>query len=303
MPNDIPTRQNEPRFIDLQAAVSQAYDTSAFWLSWETALIAATATVVPTVNTIYPQFQPWGALISVLVAGADVVFFEPLAKHYHELGAKIQEVLDTDLLAIPWNAIRVGEKPEPETIVGLTDKFKKRHAADAKRMSRLRDWYPKAAGEPSIELGRLICQRSSMVWDATVRKRYCWLLVIVIFSLATAGGAYALLMGWTLAQFLLGVAAPLFPAIVKIRRGYLKHRESASASERARQCLASTWKLATDGNSSPDVLLLDSRHLQDELFDRRKNSSRVPNWFYVLNRRELERQMRRGADELVKQAL
>ena len=302
MPNDIPTRQNEPRFTDFVAASSQSYDNSARYSKWQTSIVIATAVVVPAINAFYPAFQAWGALVGGLVVLVDFILFERSVKYYQELGAKIQEVFDTELLGIPWNAIRVGERPLPETIVGLSDQFKKARAKDSDSITRLQNWYPVVAGKLPLELGRLVCQRSSMVWDANMRKRYCRLYIVVIFLMVIAGTGYALLREWTLAQFLLGVVAPLLPAIVKVWRGYSKHQESAGASERARQSLSATWTQAMTRDASADVLLTDSRHLQDELFDRRKTSSRVPNWFYRSYRPEFERQMTRGAEEMVMEA-
>jgi hypothetical protein len=100
----------------------------------------------------------------------------------------------------------------------------------------------------------------------------------------------------------MAVAAPMGPALVKIWRGHVKHAESAASSDRVRQTLQTTWAEAMNNNPAPAVLTAHSRHLQDELLDRRKNSARIPDWFYLLNRDEFEKEMNLGAEQMVKDA-
>lgn len=302
MPNNIPVRQNEQRFLDLQAAYSQAYDNVAWYGKWQMGLVVGTAIFVPVVNGIFPDAMPWGALVAAVVLIADVVFLEPSIRHYQELGAKVHEVFDTELFELPWNAVKAGQQPDHETIARLTADFMARHTKNQKRLGRMKDWYPSACGALPIEYGRLICQRSSMWWDADLRRQYCYCYIVLIFGMAVVSTTYGLFMGWTLAQFLMSAVAPLVPAAVKIWRSYVKQTESASSSDRARQTLQSTWAQAMNNNPSSEVLQAHSRHLQDELFDRRKNSSRIPDWFYVLKREQFEHQMNFGAEQMVKEA-
>lgn len=303
MPNDIPQRQNEPEFTNLLSAYSRAYDDSAWYGSWQTGLAVGAALLIPAVNAFVPAFHPWGALIGIAILLADAFFLEKAVKKNQELGAKLQELFDTRLFGLPWNDVRARGRPDPEVIAGLTAAFMEKHAGDQKRLDRMKDWYPKAAGTVPIEYGRLICQRASMWWDEDLRRRYCTFYILLICLLVGGAFAYGLGLGLSLSQFVLAVAVPVAPAVVKIWRGYMKHEESAAASERTRQTLQSTWTQAMASTLPTEVLNAHARHIQDELLDRRKNSSRVPGWFYLLKRSKLEYQMNHGAEEMVGQAL
>lgn len=303
MPNSIPIRQNEVEFIALLAAYSRAYDKTAWYASWQTALALGSALIIPAVDVVLPSFRPFGAFIGIAILLADEFFFEKAVKRNQQLGARVQELFDTRLFELPWNEVRAGSKPDPEMVAGLTSEFMKKFAQNKKRLSRLQDWYPKTAGNLPIEYGRLICQRASMWWDADLRRRFCAFHIVLICALLAGGFAYGLVLALSLSEFILAVAAPIMPAVVKIWRGYSKHEESAAASERTRQTLHATWDQAMVANLEPNVLNAHARHIQDALLDRRNNSSRIPNWFYLFNRNAFEQQMNFGAQEMVTQAL
>lgn len=301
MPNDIPERQNEQRYLDLNAGFSQAYDNVATVGAWQTTIVVGTAILIPLINFFYPQFQAVGLWISVVVIVMEFAF-EFIVKHYQTLGAKIQELYDTELFQIPWNKIKAGSEPITERIVALTNRFKALHANDQQRMVRLRDWYPPSAGELPISLGRLVCQRSSMVWDSNLRGTYCLCYLGLAVLMLIGAGTYIVSLNLSAEDAMKSVVAPLAAATIKIMRGFFKHRDSAATSEKAWQSLTNTWQQAMKGTLSDDELDRDARFLQNELLERRLNSARIPDWFYRYHRSNYETQMLAAAEEMVNEA-
>ena len=192
----------------------------------------------------------------------------------------MQEVFDTDLFQIPWNHHRADPKPTSEEILCLAETFQKTATTDV--LKKKEDWYPVEISPVAIEYGRLICQRASMRWDASLRKSYAFYFTVVVVSLLAGALLYGVLKHLTLVQFVLAVVVPLLPAGVKIWREQKKHEESSAASERARSLLEAFWTQAIEQNVPPARLLEESRRLQDELFDRRRLSPPVPEWLYCV---------------------
>ena len=297
MPNTIPTTQNTPEHLRLVYAASQAYAKAKEVSGWQTVLAVAVAVLGPAIAAIYPDAAIVAALLAVTAAVVDAVFLEPAAKRYQELGARIQEVFDTDLLQISWNNHRAGAKPTPEEILHLAEAFTKTATPDA--LQKKRDWYPVDVGPAPLEycaadlpagqhaLGRLAAEilrvllhrddRGAAHRRAALRRDEASDARPVRAGghrAAAAGGAEAL-------------------------REAKKHDESAAASERARTLLEGFWTKAIEQDVPPAELLEESRRLQDELFDRRKLSPTVPEKLYASLRESHEQEMKYGSQKMV----
>lgn len=300
MPNEIPQRQNDPRMIDNKSASSEVYLEGKYIATWQTRFALASAVGVPAMVTLFPQMHVYGAVYSVLTLLADVIFFEPAVKRKQKTGAKIQELFDTQVLQLPWNQARVGTPPDPETVVELAEKFKNNKNND---VSRLKDWYPVDVGQVPIEFARFICQRANMRWDSALRRNYCFLFIVMLFGIVGGGLVFGVAMGWGTDKFILSIILPLLPAGLKLYREMLKHDEAATATEDAKRHLEGVWKKAIDQHVPAIELEHDARRLQDELYDRRKNTPSVPEWLYSYYRADFETQMKAGAAYMIDQAL
>lgn len=297
MINDIPTRQNLPEFIDRICASSRAYGIVKTIASWQSGLTLSSAIIGPLVGFAYPDYKAWGAFYAVIVLIIDVVFLEPIHTSFQTLGAKIQEMFDTDLMNIPWNTHKCNPRPDPEVLNGLANVFKKKEKTD-----RLVDWYPVTAGDVPIEYGRLICQRSNMSWDAALRRYYGVFFVVLMVMMLVVAGAVALILNWDASHIAVSLVLPLLPAGLKLFREFGKHRESANASERTKSILEGIWERGLTETVSSADFLHESRRLQVEIYDRRKGSPTVPQAIYFWLRDQYQDNMKFGADQMVKDA-
>ena len=297
MQNDIPQRQNRPELIDKIAASSRAYGVVKMISQWQSVLALSAAVLGPFVAVAYPGAKGWAALYAGLVLVIDLVFLEPAVRRHQELGAKIQEAFDTELFGLPWNSHRCQAKPDPEVIINLAAKFKKREKTD-----RLMNWYPVAAGSVPIEYGRLVCQRANMRWDAALRRYYCLFFIVLLVLMVVVSCAVALYLKLEASEIAISLVLPILPAALKILRECQKHQDSATVSERTKSMLESIWNRALNEPVSPEQFREESRRLQDELYDRRKGSPTVPQSLYFWLKPDYERDMRLGSDEMVKDA-
>lgn len=291
--NSIASRQNTVDAIDLLAASSRAY-ANVKTIAKLQSFIAGTAALLGGLALLFPIMKLWGTAYSVIVLLVDFLFFEPHLKKYQDIGAKIQEIFDTDVLQIPANPTKVHPLPEPEEIHSLATKFRAKHTTQ-----RLYDWYPINASEVPIEYGRLICQRANMTWDSSLRKAFASIFFVSAFIVGIMAFIVALAMNLEFSTVCLSILLPLTPACVKLIREGRKHQESSSASDRTRSKLQSIWDGILQGSASLSDMQEGSRRLQDEIYERRKNSPTVPEWLYRLQRDQHESEMQYGASQMV----
>lgn len=295
MPNDIPQRQNQPEFIDRIAASTRAYEIVESIGKLQTGLALVAAVAGPLTRYAYPAASGWAAFFAIGVVVFNV-FLERCESKYRTLGAKIQEVFDTSLLDLPWNHHRCQSPPDHEKMNGLAASYKKKQSLDS-----LIDWYPVEAGSVSLEFGRFVCQRANMWWDMELRRKFAAIFYGGTALIIIAVVAVALTTNWTVSEVIVSLALPVLPLAVKLVQQGLKHSDSAKVSDRAKALLESIWHKALADGTDPGGLREDARRLQDELFDRRRSSPKVPQRFYNRYRASFERDMQAGAKEMVKQ--
>lgn len=297
MPNDIPEKQNRPEFIDRICASSRAYGIVKTVSAWQTSLVASAAIAGPIAAFAFPDARHWAGAYAVVILILDLVLLEPAVKRYQELGAKIQEVFDTELFGLPWNKHRCHAKPDLELVRSLADAFKTKEKTD-----RLIDWYPTVVKGLPLEYGRLICQRANMVWDASLRRYYSAFFLGSIVVMFVCSFLVALYLNWDFSHIVMSLIVPILPATLKLFREYRKHLDSATISDRTKTMLESTWIRAIEESVPIDELRDESRRLQDELYDRRKSSPTVPQWIYKRRLFEFEKNMRFASNQMVEDA-
>lgn len=301
MGNDIPDQQNQPSFINLICAYHEAYKLAARLTATRATLVLGTAILIPALGTVSNDLRPWGAFVSLIILMIDLVIFESRIKAHQELGACIQELFDIRLFHLSWPEVAAGPEPTPEHIVELAQAFRETHKPE--KVESFRDWYPKNCAPLPLTLARIVCQRSNLQWDSALRRRFCRVHVVLILLMIAAAILFGLAMHWTLSEFLLSVAAPLLPAGASIWRAYVKQHDAVASSERVRNALETTWQKAKAGSIEPSILDVHARHIQDEIFSRRRTISRIPLWFYLLNRVKFQEQMHAAAAKLTEDAI
>ena len=241
----------------------------------------------------------WSGLLGVTVLLLDVIFLEPMAKRWKELGAKIQETFDTKLYQLGWNRLKVGNQPDHEEITKLARRYRKRHSD----LSKLQDWYPTAVGQVALEHARLVCQRSNLRWDSSLRKTYGTFLLGLLCAAILAAVVFGLHMKWSLGEeFLLGALVPLLPAVIRIWKERETHMETARESQRCKEYIEGVWDQAIANKLSKRRLEQEARMLQDEIYNRRRNSTSVPSPVYWVFREDYQRQMEEAATKMVTEA-
>ncbi|QEG36244.1 S-4TM family putative pore-forming effector [Bythopirellula goksoeyrii] len=314
MSNSIPERQNEPEFIDLLFASQRAYKL-AKTASNVQCFLAISAIGASQVAYHWfpgdPDRKALAAVYSFLVLFFNTLLLEKCRNNYQRMAANIQEIFDTTLFELPWNDYRVGPSTAKEEIAGLVRAAKNPgmtrgllRRMGLRNKTELKDWYPTQVGQLPLQYARFICQRASLFWDSKLRRNLAMgvkLSGFVIAALICLGCVYFEL---NMNTIVISVLAPTLPLAAKIYRDVCKHESSADFSDRAKSLLESVWgKIIKDSSSLTEFDMTDaSRRVQDELYDRRRTSPLVPEWFYHFFRKGFEDNMKQGAEEMVARA-
>lgn len=294
---DIDKRQNSERQLDLLAAGSFFYRRAKFFLGLQFALTVPAAVVLAIIILKVPEAKEWTTFYALSIALLDTLVLDKVQSHYKKLGARTQELFDSELLELEWNTLRSGNKPDSEDLLQAASKFKKRSGMD-----RLRDWYPPAVFELPLPLARLVCQRANTWWDASLRKKYAVVLIAILVLIIASVFIVSLFAGHTVEEMVLSVYAPIAPAVLWSFREIGRQHKAAEALDKLRANVEQLWFVSLSGNLDKAKLDIKSRQIQDSIFDGRVGNPLIFDWINRLVRPAQQVSMNAKAGELVAEA-
>lgn len=282
--NDINVRQNEDEHLERLAAQRALYSQAKCVRLFVVVSAISIAVASALAAFLYPKASPGLGLLGLLLALLDLLFLDGREEDLRQRAAAIQEDFDTRLFSLPWRD-SLGHEVEHERVV--------EEGRDGKSDPKLRDWYPDVSALPP-GLAALVCQRSSITWDGRTRSIYSVVVGVmtVVFAVSMVGLAVAMEMA--LADFLMALAFPAFPAVqhgVKVVRA---HRKAADAEK---ALFDDVEALVRQGPSAVDVTAL--RQVQDRLWLLRREQPLVPDALYRLTRERREVIMREATARIV----
>ena len=268
--------QNDPALLAQQAAAREWYGEGVRWshvrlmtvvllpLGWgvmNTVWAIALPGIAPTV---LGQSRVWAAAAGLSLAIADYGWIKPGIDRVRRAAAVAQEMFDTTVLDLPWNALLVGARHQVADIA-------KRGAGivgDRKAMDLLKGWYtPDLAGLP-FPMARLMAQRMNVWWDRSLREEYVKPLRITIAVVVAGVTVVALATGQSLAIAVL-VFASLLPGLRVWNEELASHQRTRERHETILAHLASVRDALRGGRLSDADAREESRKLQDAIFQQR----------------------------------
>ncbi|MDN3956162.1 S-4TM family putative pore-forming effector [Sporolactobacillus laevolacticus] len=219
------------------------------------------------------NFNLFIIICSVTLVLLDVIFINPQIKKLKSLAASIQEDFDCTVLLLPWNDVKV-DKPDIEIISKYAREYYKNN-----KTQELINWYtPKEIETLPINVARIICQRTNCLWDNYLRKKYnqhiiiCTILIFLILLFI------GLISDLTLSIFITNVFFPFFPVLIFSIRQVQDNNNSIKLLKTLKNKANKYWErvLSNECTSLNDL----SRKLQNEIFDSRKNSPLIFDWYY-----------------------
>ena len=290
--------QNDPAQLNKLAAQRHLYGIAKRISAWQLILTGPIATLTALFAIAFPPARPFLAIWGIAVTLLDIIWLSEWQKRKREQGAKAQESFDCDVLGLPWNSLKAGQKLDPELIREHSQKYE----AWAASMPPLRDWYPIEFGQLPLHVATIACQRANAWWDGKQRRLYG--SVILYSTMAVIGLVLvaALFASISYIDLLVVVLLPLAPMIVAAIRQHKEHVSAADRSDRLKDHASSVWAQAL-ANASAAKLKKECRTLQDEIFEGRKRNPPVFDWIFRRLRNRFEDQMTFGASQLVAEAV
>lgn len=291
--NAIPVRQNQDELLKLRRAVSVIYDAAQAIVATQVTLAIAVPILSAIVTLIVPQTKAYAVALAMGLTVLDVAYLDRRQKVLLKRAAKISEVFDTTVFEMPWDTFTVGERPTPEDINGWDETFRCQ-----KKVRVLDNWYAPVVAQAPLHLARLICQRSSLYYDAALRRSYAGVI------LWTAHAVYAALFVVGLVRALPTPDLVLFlalatPLMTWAWRESFRQRDTADAQEMLMQQARRVWDDALADRCGTDNCELRAREFQSAIYLRRATAPMILPGAYKLRRPSLERKMTMTAEDFI----
>jgi hypothetical protein len=293
----ITAEQNAERQLQRLAGQRQLYASAKAIFGWQMFLSGPVAVASAFAVLAFPALKGVAAGWGILVALTDICWLTPWQKRLRNEAARIQEAFDCDVLELPWNDLKAGNRPDPEFVKEHSDKYQRWK----QKMPPLSNWYAPVVDELPLHIGRIACQRSNCRWDSQQRRRYAAWIMGVVIAVFVVVLAVAFGNRLTIEDFVLKVVAPLAPALVLGIRQFYEQIEAASRLDKLKEHSERLWKDALAGKSKTEITNR-SRNLQDEILENRRKSPLVFDVIYKRLRPSYEQQMNFGVAELVAEA-
>jgi hypothetical protein len=157
-------------------------------------------------------------------------------------------------------------------------------------------------GLAPLYLARIVCQRTNLWYDATLREKYSNVLLVAAVVIVTMLVAAGLVANLPFTDFVVTILAPSAPLLSWALRDAFKQRDAADAQKIARREAESLWELAVSNGCSEDECVRRSREFQNTIFQRRVSNPLLFPLLYKSLRPGMETDMNLGAAELLRGA-
>ncbi|MEU8088879.1 S-4TM family putative pore-forming effector [Micromonospora sp. NPDC049101] len=265
--------QNNARSLLLfrAIAVAHSYTQRAQTASLLMSLVVASLGVVAKVAQ--PALQPAASVVGALWAGVYAVVLAPQIGRHLRTSATLQEMLDTDLFGLPWNAVLVGERLSEDELSRLSRRYR---GDDA----RLRDYYLVATVVAPYDV--LFCLEQNLAWGSRVRRRFAAGLLGVVAVWCAGGVAVGLLTESTVASL---VSVWFVPSLgLLLACSDMARAQILTTQDRIRVLGLVRARMEESSRATADdqAFAVFARQVQDVLFVARRQQPRMPQWFFRL---------------------
>ena len=293
--NSIPERQNFHEFLRLLRARSELYRQAVHVQVAQLTLTVLVPVIIAITGVLVPSTRPYVATTAIAITLLDIALLDRTMKRRLKIAALVCEEFDCALLNLPWNRFTAGKRPEPETIASADRRWPEGN-------SKLLNWYPAAVGVAPLHLARIVCQRTNLWYDATLRERYSNVLLVVALFIVLALVAVGLIANLTLTDFVVTILSPCAPLLSWALRDAFRQRDAADAQKTARGEAEALWELVIDGGCTDEECTRRSREFQNTIFQRRVSNPLLFPLIYKRLRPGMEADMNQGAAALLEQA-
>lgn len=246
---------------------------------------------IPIAIISFPEYAIGFSGASAIILILNEFVLAEFEKKYRTLGARIQELFDTNLFGLKdWS-----ENIE-KRILG-TDKIISDGARKLKNKKGLDNWYGwinDSYFDEKLEI--LFSQYSNLDWDHNQRKVFQRYLVALLVAVLLGLMITPIVLSLYFWEAFLHVFLPASPLIIFLSRNIIKNKVLIASQE---DTMMSIYK-AFENSSLENISI---RSIQDVIFKNRLNGESVPNFIYDNIRDDYEEHMKAVLEDFHKKNL
>ncbi|WP_268980981.1 S-4TM family putative pore-forming effector [Streptomyces tardus] len=259
----IAEHQQQPDMLQARAATRVAYDRAEHIRAVQTAGAVCLALLAPVLLVFSPGASGALAVAAVLWLLLARTALDTWQRNAHLQGVQRNELYDTTLFTLPWNASLSGPlRLAREQVRSRT------HTT----VHKDHDWYEQVPNVPWPN-DVLSCQTQNLIHSRRNHRSYVRLLGAVLTVTVLAALTLATVRNLTLQQCLVQLAVPLTPALLNLSDLARRHTEAARAQEQLEESVDELLEQRANGRH---ITAADCREIQDGIFNRRAHQPPVP---------------------------
>ena len=287
-------KQATAESIEQLAAQRNLYSRAKNYMGLQFLLAVPVALAMVVAMMAKPELRNTLAPLGFAILVLEVIVLTPKVKALRAQAAGIQELFDTQVLALDWNESATGKKPDREEV----QKEAQKHGLNPKQTASLQGWYTAAVGEVPQEFGVIISQRSNLYWDADLRRKFARAIKTILWVVALGLLGNGIKENMQLLDFLARFVAPLASTYFVGYRQWVEHTEAADRLDKLKDTTEKIWAEAIKG-ADAKTLKQKCRTLQDQIYDHRKKSPPVFDFIFKWFKKGSEHITGKVAAELV----
>ena len=295
--NSIPQAQSADSALLLLRARQAVYAAATKMQVLQLLVTVVGPVVAAIIGLRFEAARPYVAIVSVAASLLDVAVLDRAQRHLLERAAKIAEQFDVDVLEMPWNVFVAGKRPDPEIVYQEASRWN-----GERKLADLRDWYPVAVGRAPLALARIVCQRTNLWYDSTLRRQYGTLVVSVAVLVVVGLTVAAATLNLRFLALVTTAIVPASPVLLWAVRERFRQKDTADAQERLKAEAEAFWDRVKEGSCDAQECLGRSREFQNSIYTRRAGSSMILPFVYWLRRSGMEASMNVGAEKMLSDA-
>jgi SMODS-associating 4TM effector domain len=289
--------QNESFHIDKLLAQKNIYSKAKILQGILIFITIPLPIIIALILKFYPTLfdeKHWFFVLYLVLASLFEKVLENYVDRYKKLAASIQEAFDTKVLNIEENESLNTANIDNELIRENSKEPRK----NSKRVADVTNWYSLNIISIRTNIASILCQRTNIFYDFSVRKRYNWAMRIIVVLTFIILMVISLKNNITLKLFLIEVVIPSIPVFMFAYKEINSNTESIDNLEHLRNLIEVNLNNLTIESNIQKPLL---RKIQDRIYSNRILNPLIPDFLYYLIRPKLEDQMNYSVEQKVKE--
>ncbi len=287
--------QNESFQIDQLLAQQSIYSNAKIFQSILIFITIPLPIILAFIIKSYPDLideKNWVFVLYLIVASFSEKVLQGFIDRFKKLAASIQEVFDSKVLIIEQNETLNIANVDNETI----REYSKKPRKNVDKVKNVTNWYSLNIINLKTNIASILCQRTNIYYDFSIRKRYNWIMRILVFFTFLVLLIISLKHDVSLKIFLIEVVIPSIPVFMFAYKEINSNTESIDNLKHLKNLIEDNIG-GLNINSTIENSLL--RKIQDRIYANRNLSPLIPDCLYEMIRPKLEDEMNYSVKERV----